>query len=184
MTQDATQDQQKPGRVKVRVKYKHTENMPALEELWAEPIEAHVDGGTYRLQNSSFVVPLAAGDLVWAEQAGDGVLQVTGLVGPSNAILTVVGGPPGIDLDMEPVVASWSEGGALWTEGRAGLLVTVWSEQMRLEDIEIVIRPTLALGLLWLATAFPSSRTAEHMPEVDFQLERVVVELVHDDDEQ
>ena len=29
--------------------------------------------------------------------------QVTGLVGPSNSILTVVGGPPGIDLDMEPV---------------------------------------------------------------------------------
>jgi hypothetical protein len=182
MTQDSTQDQQRPDRVKVRVKYQHTDTMPAREELWAEPIEVDGDAGTYRVLNSSFVVPLAAGDLVWAERAGDGVLQVTGLVGPSNGILTVVGGPPGIDLDMEPVVASWSEGGAMWTEGRAGLLVSVWTEQMRLEDIERVIRPTLARGLLWLATAFPSSRTAEHMPEVDFQLERVVVDLVHDDD--
>jgi hypothetical protein len=171
--------------VKLRVRYKPTENMPARESLWAEPLEAHPGGGSYRLQNSSFVVPLAAGDVVRAEQAGDGELQVTGLVSTSGSVLTVVGAPPGAELDLQPVVEAWSAGGALWTETNNGLLVTVWPEHMRLEVIESVIQPTLPAGLIWLATAFPSVRVAENMPEVEFELEQVVVELVEetDDDE-
>lgn len=66
------------------------------------------------------------------------------------------------------------------------MLVTTWSADMRLDMIEEVIRPTLSHELAWLATAMPSMRTAEHMPEVDFELEleRVVVELVEDDDDE
>jgi hypothetical protein len=173
-----------PDVVKLRVKYKPTQGMPLNESLWAEPVDAHEGGGTYRMQNSSFVVPLATGDLVRAEQAGDGVLQLTGLVAPSGSILTVVGAPPESELDLTPVVEAWSEGGALWSEGSGGLLVTTWPEQMRLESIEAVIRPTLALGVAWLATAFPSTRVAENMPEVDFELERIVMEPIEDDDDE
>ena len=179
----STQGGRAPGVVKLRVRYKPTENMPANESLWAEPLEADHGGGSYRLQNSSFVVPLAAGDVVRAEQAGDGELQVTGLVRPSDAVFTVVGAPPGADLDLQPVVEAWSAGGALWTETNNGLLVTVWSQELRLEAIESVIRPSLSHGLMWLATAFPSVRVAENMAEVDFELERVVVALVEETDD-
>jgi hypothetical protein len=72
----------------------------------------------------------------------------------------------------------------LWTESKNGLLVTVWPQQLRLEAIESVIQPTLALGLAWLATAFPSVRVAENMPEVDFELQRVVVEPVEETDDE
>ena len=96
--QPLTQDRRAPELAKLRVRYQPTENMPARESLWAEPVEADHGGGSYRLQNSSFVVPLAAGDVVRAERAGDGELQVTGLVSASGSVLTVVGAPPGADL--------------------------------------------------------------------------------------
>jgi hypothetical protein len=178
------EDRDVPDVVKVRVRYKPTESMPARESLWAQPVEADETGGSYRLQNSSFVVPLAAGDVVRAERAGDGELQVTGLVSASDSVLTVVGAPPGAELDLQQAVDEWSAGGALWTESNNGLFVTVWPQRMRLEMIESVIKPTLAHGLAWLATAFPSIRDAEHMPEVEWELERVFIEPVEDDDEE
>ncbi len=179
-----TQDRRGPDVARLRLRFRPTENMPASESLWAEPLEADQRGGSYRLQNSSFVVPLAAGDVVRAEQAGDGELQVTGLVSPSDAVLTIVGAPPGAALDLQPVVEAWSAGGALWTESNNGLLVTVWPQGMRLEAIESVVRPSLSHGLMWLATAFPSVRVAENMGEVDFELERAVVELVEEPDDE
>jgi hypothetical protein len=177
------EDQGVPEVVNVRVRYRPTPDMPVRESLAAAPVEAGPNGGTYRLQNSSFVVPLAAGDVVRAELAGDGELQLTGLVSASASILTVVGAPPGAELDLQPVMDEWSAGGALWTEHNNGLLVTVWPENDRLDAIEAVIKPTLSAGLIWLATAFPSVRVAEHMPEVDFELEQVVIEPVEDDDD-
>src|SRR3954453_22976037 len=167
-----------PALVKLRGRFKPTRDMPAWETLWAEPVEA----GSYRLQNCSFVVPLAAGDVVLAEGAGDGELQLTGLVQPSASILTVVGAPPGAGLDVQPVIDEWRSGGALWTEHNNGLLVTVWPEGHRLEQIEGVIKPTLAHGLICLAPAFPSIRDAEHMPEVEWELERIFIEPVEDDE--
>jgi uncharacterized protein DUF4265 len=178
------EDQRVADVVKLRIRYKPTRDMPARETVSAVPVEAGPDGGTYRLQNSSFVVPLAAGDVVRAEAAGDGELQLTGLVSASPSILTVVGAPPGADLDVQPVIEEWKAGGALWTEHNNGLLVTVWPETHRLDTIETVIKPTLAHGLIWLATAFPSVRVAEHMPEVDFELEYVVIEPVEDDEDE
>jgi hypothetical protein len=168
-----------PAVVKLRVRYKPTPDMPAWETLWAEPVE----DGSYRLQNCSFVVPLAAGDVVRAEAAGDGELQLTGLVAASPSILTVVGAPPGADLDVQSVIDAWKAGGALWTEHNNGLTVTVWPEGFRLDQIEAVVRPTLDVSLIWLATAFPSIRDAEHMPEVEWELERVFIEPVDDDED-
>jgi hypothetical protein len=182
--QPTSPDQPAPEVVKVRVRYRPMENMPERESLWAAPVEADQSGGSYRLQNSSFILPLAAGDVVRAERAGDGELQVTGLVSASGSVMTMVGAPPEAELDLRPVIEAWSAGGALWTENNNGLLVTVWPEQMRLEAIEVVVRPSLALGLLWLATAFPSLRVAENMPEVDFELQRVVVEPVEETDDE
>ncbi len=155
-----------PDMVKVRVRFKPSEDLPSSEDLWAEPVDEAA--GTYRLQNSSFMVPLGAGDVVGAQPAGDGVLQVVELVGPGPSILTVVAAPPGVDLDLQPIVEEWSALGAVWTEGRSGMLVTTWSEQMRLEQIEAVIRPSAARGLTWLSTEFPASRVAANMPEIDF----------------
>jgi hypothetical protein len=176
------EDRRMPDVVELRVKYKPSEELPASEGLWAEPVDAHERGGTYRLRNSSFMVPLGAGDLVRAEPAGDGVLQLVELVSPCGSILTVVAAPPGAELDLQPIVEEWSTQGALWTEGRGGMLVTTWSEQMRLEAIEVVIQPTLSRGLTWLTTEFPATRVAANMPEIDFQLERVVLEPIEDDD--
>ena len=177
------QDRDVPEIVKLRIRYKPTPDMPAWETLSAVPVAA--DGGIgFQLQNSSFVVPLAAGDVVRAEQAGDGELQLTGLVSASPSILTVVGAPPGAELDLQPVIDQWKADGALWTEHNTGLLVTVWPEDFRLDTIETIIKPTLAAGLIWLATAFPSVRNAEHMPEVDFELEQMMIEPYDDPEDE
>jgi hypothetical protein len=57
---------------------------------WAEPADAHDGGGTYRLLNSSFMVPVAAGDIVRAAIDGWGLLQVVDVIEPSDRVLTVV----------------------------------------------------------------------------------------------
>jgi len=161
-----------PDMVNLRLKFRPAEDLPATEALWATPVDADGGGGTYRLENSSFMVPLGAGDVVRAELDGEGMLQVTGLVEPSPMILTVVAAPPGAEMDLQPVVAVWSERGAFWTEGRSGMLVTVWSRGVQLDTIAEVLEPVVTNGALeWLATAEPEMRVAENMPEVDFELD-------------
>ena len=54
--------------VKLRVLFKPADNLPAAENVWAAPVEVNEGGGTYRLENNSFMVAMAAGDLVRAEQ--------------------------------------------------------------------------------------------------------------------
>lgn len=70
--------------VKVRLKFKEGADLPATETMWAEPVETHDGGGTYRLMNTSFMVPLAAGDVVRAEIDGWGGLQVVNAVEPCD----------------------------------------------------------------------------------------------------
>lgn len=165
-------DQRVPDKVSLRLRFKPAEDLPSTEALWATPVDADDRGGTYRLENSSFMVPLGAGDVVRAELDGEGVLQVTGLVEASPMIMTVVAAPPGADMDLQPVVAVWSKRGAFWTEGRSGMLVTVWSRGVQLDTIAEVLEPVVADGALkWLATAEPEARVAENMPEVDFELD-------------
>jgi hypothetical protein len=81
---------ERQGVVDVRVRYRPGRELPAAEGLWAEPVDAHEGGGTYRLANNACLVPLAAGDLVRAELDGHGSLQVTDLVEPVPALLTLV----------------------------------------------------------------------------------------------
>ena len=159
-----------PQNVKLMVRFKPAEDLPSSEELWATPVEAGEGGGTYRLANSSYMVPLAAGDVVRAELNADNVLQVTGLVGPSRMIMTVLAAPPGSAMNLEPVVAVWSKSGAYWTEGRSGMLVTVWAEWIDLPAIAEVVQPAVDAGVEWLATAPPEVRVADNMTEVDFEL--------------
>ena len=164
------QDRRVSQNVKLMLRFKPAENLPSSEELWATPVEAGEDGGSYRLANSSYMVPLATGDVVRAEHNRDGVLQVTGLVGPSPMIMTVLAAPPGSAMNLEPVVAVWSKSGAYWTEGRSGMLVTVWAEWIDVATITEVVQPAVDAGVEWLATAPPEVRVADNMTEVDFEL--------------
>jgi hypothetical protein len=50
---------------------------PAGEQLWAVPIDATRDGGTYRLANNGLYSPLVIDDVVEAERDAEGQLQIT-----------------------------------------------------------------------------------------------------------
>jgi hypothetical protein len=62
--------------LRLRLRFVGRADLPDTEDLWAEPVDAHDGGGTYRLLNTSFVVPLGAGDTVRAAIDGRGRLQI------------------------------------------------------------------------------------------------------------
>src|SRR3712207_6416216 len=100
--------------VKVRVRLKpDEEDEGPVESLWAEPLDAHEGGGTFRLENNSFMAPLAAGDVVRAELDGDGVLQVTALVESGGGVVTLF--EPADWDGVEAMLERWREAGATWS---------------------------------------------------------------------
>ena len=158
--------------VKVRLKLRPGDERPPGECLWAKPVDAHDGGGVYVLQNSSFFVPLGAGDRIRAELDDDGDLQVVDVVDPSDMVLTVVV-THGEGHELQAMIDRWAGQGAAWTEGADGLLVTVWREGLTTEDIETVLGPDLAEGRgAWIATAGPEDRTRDALPEVDSEVDR------------
>lgn len=158
--------------VKVRLKLRPGDERPPGEGLWAKPVDAHDGGGVYVLQNSSFFVPLGAGDRIRAELDDDSDLQVVDVVGPSDAVLTVVV-THCEGHELQAMMDRWAEQGAVWTEGADGLLVTVWREGLTTEDIETVLGADLAARRgAWIATAGPEDRTRDALSEVDFEVER------------
>lgn len=157
--------------VKVRIKFRPSEDLPEGEGLWARPVEAHEGGGTYELQNNSFMVPLAIGDLVRAELDGDGVLQMTDFVRPGEMTLSVIG----LDqarCDVEAVIDGWARQGAEWTEGSGrGLMVTAW-KAMSTKDVLRVITSDVEPGEL-LMLMEPRQR-AKELDDIDLELDRTV----------
>ena len=81
--------------VKVLIRFRGPDRPLRGEKLWARPVDAGPDGGTYALQTSSFLVPLAALDVVRAERNAEGDLQVVDVVTPSDAVWTAFLTRPG-----------------------------------------------------------------------------------------
>jgi hypothetical protein len=170
--------------VHVKVVYREGRELPHAEGLWAQPVDAHEGGGAYRLENHAFMVPLAAGDVVRAELDGHGTLQVTDVVEPVPALLTTVeideGSP---SEDVNETLERWSTAGALWTEGSAGYLTTVWAQGMSEADILRVIGPDIDARLIKPRSAVgPEERTrAALADDVQFELDRTPPEVVRTD---
>lgn len=160
--------------VRLRLRFKDLEDLPAGEGMWGLPVDAHDGGGTYRLLNSSFMVPLAAGDTVRASIDGRGGLQIVDIIEPCDRVLTVTAYSERVDPDEAQRIAdAWTEDTDGWTEGTHGLLYTTWPEGMRLPEIDAVLR--LSIGHLpdwnWHATAQPADRERWQHHEVDFELD-------------
>lgn len=160
-------------RVKVNVRYRAELQLLAGESLWAVPVDAHDAGGTYRLQNNSFYLPLAVGDVVRAELNGDELLQVVDVVRPAPVVLTSVA-VHGDHRAARELGDRWRKSGASWSEGTEGLLSTVWEAGVDADRALAVLAPDLLAGraeLLWAAG--PEQRTREALTAVDFELDRV-----------
>jgi hypothetical protein len=160
--------------LKLRLRFREAADLPAGERMWAEPVDAHDGGGTYRLLNSSFMVPLAAGDLVRAAVDGHGDLQIVDVVQPCDRVLTVTtyaDSEP--DEEVQRIADAWTEGTNGWTEGSNGALYTVWAEGMGLTDVGAVLGRSIAgrAGWEWHATALPGDRTRDRQGDVDFGLD-------------
>ena len=167
--------------VYLRVLYPEGRGLPGAEGLWAEPVDANEGGGTYRLENHAFAVPLAAGDLVRAELDGRGQLQVVDLVEPGPGQLTVVelsGSKP--EAEVHEALERWTAAGAQWTEGTAGYLTTVWSPGMGEQDILRVLDPDIDSGLIEPVTIDgPEGRArAALADDVRLELDRTPPEVV------
>lgn len=160
-------------RVKVNVRYRAELQLLAGESMWAVPVDAHDAGGTYRLQNNSFYIPLAVGDVVRAELNGDELLQVVDIVQPAPVVLTSVA-VHGDHQAARELGDRWRKSGASWSEGTEGLLSTVWEAGVDADQALAVLAPDLRAGraeLLW--SAGPEQRTREALTAVDFELDRV-----------
>ena len=96
---------------RLRLRFVARADLPDTEDLWAEPVDAHDGGGTYRLLNTSFVVPLGAGDTVRAAIDGRGRLQIVDIVRPCDRVLTVTGHEDSVSTeDAQEVAQGWTEG--------------------------------------------------------------------------
>jgi hypothetical protein len=158
--------------VKVRVRFKEDDTLPAGECMWAVPIDAHDGGGTFELHNTSFYVPLAVRDVVRAELDADGMLQVTDVVCPGPFVMSWA-----VCRALDEVATigdSWLERGANWSEGTNGVLATVWEEGVEASRVAELLAGEVQDGRLVEARVIPpDARTAEAQDAIDFALDDV-----------
>lgn len=156
--------------VQIRLKYHPADDLPPGEWMWAQLLESGVGSGVFELQNSSFFVPLVAGDVVRAERDAEDDYQITDVVRAGPRTMTVVH-LDGRDCDVEVVTARWAAQGALWTEGMDGWMLTVWESPI--ETVGEVLRPDVRAGYAtWEITSTPDERGRTRLPEVDFEISR------------
>jgi len=154
--------------VQIRLKFHPADDLPPGEWMWALPKGGGEDGRVFELRNSSFFVPLAAGDVVRAERDAEGDFQVTDVVGAGPRIVTFV------HLDSErcdptAVTDRWADSGALWTEGLDGWMLSIWEKPI--EVIGDILRPDVRAGYAnWELTSTPDERTRTALREVDFEI--------------
>ena len=160
-------------KVKLRIRFRPSDDLPAGEFLWATPLDAHDGGGRYELGNCAYGAWLAPGDLVRAEVDGDGNLQVVDILEPGDGILTA-----GRFTEEHAEVArsagdAWRAHGAAWSEGAYGVLKTIWTSGVGWDEIEAAVAPYVERGALeWLGGAAPEDRARHCHPDVDFELDR------------
>lgn len=160
--------------VKLRVRFVEGDHLPAGEGVWAEPVDANDGGGLYRLLNSSFIVPLAAGDLVRAQLDGHGRLQVADVVEPSARTLTVVGYPDDAsDDDITQVSDGWASATGASTERASGMLYTVWPQGTTVDRIARMLAQSIGGGdgWSWVSTWMPRDRARDQHRDVDFEVD-------------
>jgi len=159
--------------VKVRLRLRPDDHVPAGERLWAQPREADEHGGTFELTNCAIYTALAVGDVVRASLDGDGDLQVVDVVEPCGGILTSVLFPEHLTGLAREAGDTWrDEHGALWSEGGYGVLKTIWRAGVGWGEIKRAVAPYAARGLVWLGGVEPAERRRDCLFEVDFELDR------------
>lgn len=156
--------------MKVRLKFRDRRDLPTGEGLWARQLDGNSGGGTYELENSSFYVPLAVGDVVRAQLDADGYLQVTGWVQPGPHLLTTVE-LDGARCDVDAVTTRWADAGAVWSEDSDGLVLTVWTLDER--QVAGILDADIAAGhARWLGTSRPEERSRRGLRDVDLRIAR------------
>jgi len=138
------------------------------DEVMAVAVEPE---GTYRLESSSFFVPLAAGDLVRAAQATSGLLQVVDVVEPCDAVLTIFA--PNPDASPEAITGLmriWEATGARRSERGGPFVATVWPD-MPMDAVAAQLNADQAAGRgEWILAAEQHERRREAQDEIDFEL--------------
>jgi len=129
------------------------------------------EDGTYRLESSSFFVPLAIGDLVRAERAADGELQVVDVVAPCDAVLTIFA--PDANASPEAITGLmriWEATGAGHSERGGPFVATVWPD-MPMDAVAAQLNADQAAGRgEWILAAEPHERRREAQDEIAFEL--------------
>ena len=158
--------------VKVLIRFRGPDRPLRGERLWARPVDAGPDGGTYALQTSSFLVPLAALDLIRAERNVEGDLQVVDVVAPSDAVWTAFLTRPGTDEATSRHLGDrWHEAGAAWTErSGAAALVSTWPG-LPVQDVIAAMAADVRAGRGNLvAVVTPQHRRRGFQLDIDFEL--------------
>jgi Domain of unknown function (DUF4265) len=137
------------------------------EQLWAVPLEP----GTFRLDSSSFAVPLAAGDVVRAAPDAAGRLQVVDVVEPCDGVLTIFA--PDADAapgSVDALLDVWALQGAGHSEVAGPFLATVWPGTP-MDAVAAQLNADQAAGRgEWILAAEPHERRREAQDEIDFAL--------------
>ena len=158
--------------VKVLIRFRGPDRPLRGEKLWARPVDAGPGGGSYALQTSSFLVPLAALDVVRAEHNADGDLQVVDVVTPSDAVWTAFLTRPGADeTTLRQMGDRWHEAGAAWTErSGASALVSTWPG-LPVQDVIAAMSGDVRAGRGNLvAVVTPQHRRRGFQLDIDFEL--------------
>jgi hypothetical protein len=129
------------------------------------------DSGVYRLESSSFFVPLAAGDLVRAADFADGELQVVDVVEPCDAVLTIFA--PDASASPEAITGLmrvWEATGAGRSERGGPFVATVWPD-MSMDAVAAQLNADQEAGRgEWILAAEPHERRRDAQGEIDFEL--------------
>jgi len=160
-----------PTRLRVRLAPPEEDADGSLDH--EDVVGVAVDGvGTYRLESSSFFVPLAAGDLVRAAADAEGRLQVVDVVEPCDAVLTIFA--PDAEASPESITALmrvWEATGAGRSERGGPFVATVWPD-MPMDAVAAQLNADQAAGRgEWILAAEPHERRREAQAEISFGLD-------------
>jgi len=142
------------------------------EDVWATAVDVERDGsGTYRLESSSFFVPLAAGDLVRAAPDADGELQVVDVAEPCDGVLTIFAPDPAASPEsVAALMDIWSVLGAGLSERGGPFVATVWPD-LPMDAVAAQLNADQEAGRgEWILAAEPHERRREAQDEIDFSI--------------
>jgi hypothetical protein len=139
------------------------------EHVWATAVDP--GAGTYRLENNSFAVPLAAGDLVRAAPDAEGRLQLVDVIEPCDGVLTIFAPDATAAPDIVAALVNvWQLLGAGWTEHGGPFLATVWPDTP-MDAVAAQLNADQAAGRgEWILAAEPHERRRQAQDEIDFEL--------------